>query len=371
MAGRYCCNDVVPFSAMVAIECTNVGVNILFKAATMKGLSYYVFIVYSFAISTLVLILPMPFIFQWSRGLPPLKVSLIFRIFILGVVGFVAQLCGYKGLQYTSPTLSSALSNLIPAFTFILAVFFRMEKLALRSKSTQAKILGTTLSILGALIVVIYKGCTILSTTSYPQQSSNAISLMASSSQRNWVLGGSLLAVEYLLVPIWYIVQASVMKQYPAEVIVVFLYNLCGTLISAPVCLLLEANLGAWKINPDITLIAIIYSGVLCTGLSSLVHTWGLHLKGPLYISIFKPLSIAIAATLSVIILGDALYLGTVIGAVTLTFGFYAVIWGKAKEAELSEDFGECRTQPPSNTKAPLLQSYNMKDNRDNGYTDC
>ena len=40
------------------------------------------------------------------------------------------------------------------------------------------------------------------------------------------------------------------------------------------------------------------------------VHTWGLHLKGPLYISIFMPLSIGIAAAMGVIFLGDALYLG-------------------------------------------------------------
>ena len=43
---------------------------------------------------------------------------------------------------------------------------------------------------------------------------------------------------------------------------------------------------------------------------SNIVHTWGLHLKGPLYISIFRPLSIAIAAAIGVIFLGDALYLG-------------------------------------------------------------
>ena len=33
--------DVLPFSDMVAVECTNVGLNTLFKAATLKGLSYY------------------------------------------------------------------------------------------------------------------------------------------------------------------------------------------------------------------------------------------------------------------------------------------------------------------------------------------
>ena len=63
MAWRYCYKDALPFSAMVAVECTNVGLNTIFKAATLKGLSYYVFIFYSYAIATLVL-LPLPFIFR-------------------------------------------------------------------------------------------------------------------------------------------------------------------------------------------------------------------------------------------------------------------------------------------------------------------
>ncbi|KAK7274464.1 hypothetical protein RIF29_15554 [Crotalaria pallida] len=111
--------------------------------------------------------------------------------------------------------------------------------------------------------------------------------------------------------------------------------------------------------------------GVLCTGLSSLVQTWGLHLKGPLYVSIFKPLSIFIATTLSIIFLGDVLYLGTVVGAIILSFGFYAVVWGKAKEEEFGVDFGEGRTQTPSVTKTPLLQSVNVKDNKEIMYNNC
>lgn len=61
----------------------------------------------------------------------------------------------------------------------------------------------------------------------------------------------------------------------------------------------------------------------------------------------------------------------SVVGAVLLSIGFYAVIWGKAKEEDLNEDFGEGRTQPPSNNKTPLLQSYNVKDNREITYNDC
>ncbi|CAL0312740.1 unnamed protein product [Lupinus luteus] len=162
-----------------------------------------------------------------------------------------------------------------------------MEKLAVRSKSTLAKIFGTILSILGALIVVLYKGPTVLS-DSNPLQSPATHSPVSLSSQTNWILGGSLLVAEYLLVPVTYILQ-----------------------------------------------------GILVTCFCFVVCAWGLRLKGPVYVSIFKPGSIVIAATLSVIFLGDALYLGTIVGAVILSLGFYAVIWGKAKEEELREEFGE------------------------------
>ncbi|OIW09739.1 hypothetical protein TanjilG_23879 [Lupinus angustifolius] len=352
-------NDVLPFIAIVAIESIIVGVNVLYKAATLRGLSYYVFIVYSFSVASIVLLFPLSFVLKRSSGLPPFKASIFFKIFLLAATGFVAELCGVKGIQYTSPTLSSALSILVPAFTFVLAVSFRMEKLALRSKSTHIKIFGTILSILGALIVVLYKGRTILS-NSNPLQSPAIISLVSSSSQRNWVIGGSLLVVDYLLVPVMFILQASIMNQYPVEIVMVFTFCVCMTFISAPICLLLEPNWSAWKITPDIRLAAILCWGLLITCLSSLVYAWGLHLKGPVYISIFKPASIVIAATLSVIFLGDALHLGTIVGAVILSVGFYAVIWGKAQEQELSDEFGEGRTEALPNSKTPLLQGSNV-----------
>jgi hypothetical protein len=50
------------------------------------------------------------------------------------------------------------------------------------------------------------------------------------------------------------------MKIYPSEIIVVFLYILCGTVISAPLCLIAETNLSAWRLEPDIALVAIVYS---------------------------------------------------------------------------------------------------------------
>ncbi|XP_017974196.1 PREDICTED: WAT1-related protein At5g40230 isoform X2 [Theobroma cacao] len=270
--------DVLPFTAIVAVECTSVGLKILFKAAALRGMSYYVFITYSYAVATLIL-LPFPLIFRSTAALPSSKFPLISRICLLGLIGFVAHMCGYKGIEYGSPTLASAISSLTPAFTFILAIIFRH-------------------------------------------------------------------------------LQTQAMKICPAELIVVFFHDLCGTIISAPVCLLAESNLSAWRLRPSIAKVAVVYSGFTGTLLGILVHTWGLRVKGPVYVALFKPLSIAIAAVLSATFLGDALHLGSVVGAVILSVGFYAVIWGKAKENTADSGFSSLA----SSSTAPLLQTQCIED---------
>ncbi|KAM5581585.1 hypothetical protein ABKV19_010701 [Rosa sericea] len=315
----------------------------LTPAATSRGLSYYVFIVYSYAIAT-ILLFPLTFIFRRTE-LPPFKLTLLFKLLILGLIGVLGSLCVYKGIEYSSPTLASAMGNLSPAFIFILAVVFRMERVTLRSSSSQAKVMGTLASISGAMIVVLYKGPTILSITT----------------EKDWIEGGLLLTVGYLLFSAWCILQTHIMKIYPDELVLAFLYNLCGTIISAPVCSLAERNLSAWRPRPIIPLLAIIYSGVFGSSVSILVHIWGLHLKGPVYISSFKPLSIAIAAAFGVIFLGDGLSLGSAVGAATLSIGFYAVIWGKGKEEEISEDCGFDSLRGLPIGKAPLLESYKVE----------
>lgn len=46
------------------------------------------------------------------------------------------------------------------------------------------------------------------------------------------------------------------------------------------------------------------------SGFAIIIHTWALHVKGPVYVALFRPLSIAITAILGVIFLGENLYLG-------------------------------------------------------------
>ncbi|KAH0969323.1 hypothetical protein GBA52_028778 [Prunus armeniaca] len=86
MAGRSCYRDALPFMAMVTMECANVGLNTLFKAATLRGMSYHVFVVYSYSVAALFL-LPAPFISNRSRVLPPLNFSIMSKVLLLGIIG--------------------------------------------------------------------------------------------------------------------------------------------------------------------------------------------------------------------------------------------------------------------------------------------
>ncbi|KAI3452400.1 hypothetical protein Pfo_009065 [Paulownia fortunei] len=335
--GRYCYQEVLPVAAMLTVECTNVGLNTLYKAAVLKGLSYHVFMVYSYAISALVL-LPLACLFHRKTRLPPLSIVLLAKFFFLGFLGFTGQYLGYLGVAYSSPTMSSAMSNLSPASTFFLAVLFRMEKLKLRSLSSQAKIIGALVSIAGALVVVLYNGPLLITGRDENLRLPNTSIILhtMSGARSNWILGGALLAGCYVVSSIWYIFQCAFVKEYPAEFILVFFYSFFAFVLSVPVGVASEPNLSSWKLPADVRLLSILYSGIIGTGFAIMIHTWGLHVKGPVYVALFKPLSIAIAAISGVLFLGDDLYLGSVIGSIVITVGFYTVMWGKTKE-EISD----------------------------------
>ncbi|GLT33295.1 hypothetical protein SLA2020_078970 [Shorea laevis] len=364
MAWRYCYKYVLPFTALVTMECVNVGLNTVFKAATMKGMSYHVFMVYAYAIAALVL-LPAPFFSLRSRVLPPLSFTIMCKIGLLGLIGSTSQIMGFTGINLSSPALSSAISNLTPAFTFILAIMFRMEKIALKRASSKAKVLGTIISITGAFVVTLYRGPLVFleSAPSMSMQQplhsskSNWLFGAPNSAKSNWVIGAIFLTTEYVLVPFWYIVQAQIMKEYPSELTVVFFYNLCVSFIAAIVGLFTERDSSAWRIRPDIALASILCTGLFGSCLNNTVHTWALRLKGPVYVVMFKPLSIAIAVAMGVTFLGDTLYLGSLIGATIISVGFYTLMWGKAKE-EIGEDCVEDNLDSTPSNKVPLLPTY-------------
>lgn len=314
---RICYSDVLPFTAMVMIECIIVGGNTLFKSATAQGINSYVFTTYVFLVGFLFL-LPCPFFVRRSSNNQALNFSIVVKLFLLSLIGYLSQIFGYIGIKYSSPTLSSVMSNLAPAFTFILAFFFRMEKLNLRSYTSQAKIVGTVVSISGALIATLYNG--------------TSVTVSSDSSSLYWIIGGILLASQNFLLSFVLVSQAQIMMEYPVELMVVFVFGLSGLIVAAFAGLIMVRDLDAWKLKPDMMLASIIYMGISTGFLNGLIQVWALRLKGPVYVAMFKPLSIVIAVGMGVIFLGDSLHLGSVVGGIVISLGFYAVLWGKAKE---------------------------------------
>nr|GLL37172.1 WAT1-related protein At3g28050-like isoform X1 [Ipomoea trifida] len=273
--------EVLPFAAMIIVVCMEMATTTIAKAALNSG-----------------------------RHPLPLTLYMLSRCLILGLLGTCVVVLGYQGLNYASPTLSAGISNLMPGFTFVLAMVFRMEKFEVKRRTWQAKSVGTIVSIIGASVMTLYQGPTILgssssSTSDLPQQ----YSLLSQDSSR-WVVGGVMIVGAYLFASGWNILQTATLKDYPEQSTVVFFGTCFASIQCAIVSVLVERKVDAWKLQPGIGMTAIVVSAVLEPLCSNNITAFCLGMKGPLYVAMFKPLGVVIAATLNLIFLADALHLG-------------------------------------------------------------
>ncbi|KAK4779660.1 hypothetical protein SAY87_015766 [Trapa incisa] len=333
--------------AMVMIEFLEQGITTLSKAAMSRGMSNFVFVVYSNFLA-LFFLLPICLFFYRKRIMPELTFPIFCKLFLLSFLGCCLQVSMYAGIAYSSPTLGSAMIDLTPAFTFILAILSRMETLDFRAWSSLAKLAGTIVSIAGALLVTLYKGLPITGTpVRTPLQ-------LLTQPEPNWVLGGFLLACSAFSLSLLIIVQAWTIRDYPSELMMSFIGCIIVTFLSGGVALVAEQGRGeAWIVKPDIGLISIVCSAILGGVVRNTIMAWGCRVKGPLFVSMFKPIGMIAASMMGVSFLGDTLYLGSVIGGGVIVIGFYVVLWGKAKEEKYQEK--------PSAAEGPLLQKKHLQ----------
>ncbi|KAL2321870.1 hypothetical protein Fmac_026249 [Flemingia macrophylla] len=341
----------IPFVAMVTVECLDVGLTTLGKAAISEGMNHFIFVLYSNALASLIL-LPSSFIFDANR--PPLSFSLLSKFFFLALIGItIMQNCVFTAVDYSSPLLGSAMTNLTPAITFVLAVILRMEKLNIRSSISQIKVMGAVVSISGALIITLYKGSAIRFRTRLSPSLPLPYLL---SENENWLIGGFFFAVSSVSFAVWYIAQASILKGFSSQLTIVAFYCLFGTIQTGLLCLIVVRDRNDWKISPNIELIAIFYSAIVGSAGTAYVMTWCIKRKGPVFVSMFKPVGIAIAAFSTVVFLGETLHVGSIIGATIIAIGFYAVLWAQSKE-DNANGLQVDRQASPSSQSSPLIES--------------
>ncbi|XP_071702539.1 WAT1-related protein At3g28050-like [Rutidosis leptorrhynchoides] len=340
----------LPFAAMVMVECGEVGMITLGKAAMNDGLTSLVYVVYYNALGT-ILLLPNFIIHSCRNNRPPLTLSVLSKLFGLGLLGIcLLQVCAYAGINYSSPTLAAALGNLIPAFTFLLAIIFRIEKFDISKSTSQAKALGTVVAITGAFVMTFYQGPALIKLIVGHVSHKNL--LLATES--NWVLGALLIAITCICSSSWNVFQAATVKEYPDEITVVFLFCFFGTLQCAIFTLIYERNLDVWILETRTEWISVVFAALFGAAIRSTVITWCLRKKGPVFVSMFKPISMVIAVIMGLMFLGDVLHLGSVIGAVIIALGVYMVLWGQAKERNLA--INDVSRLESSTENTPLLQ---------------
>ncbi|XP_027361186.1 WAT1-related protein At5g40240-like [Abrus precatorius] len=316
-------DNLLPFVGMMMFMLIQSGNMVVIKFAMAEGMNKYVTVVYSTALSTFILLPSALFLNRSER--PPLTFSTLCSFFFAALLGTSAHIMSYVGIELSSPTLASAMLNLIPAFTFVLALIFRMEEVHWRQFSSQAKILGTIVSITGAFVVIFYKGQPIFKTHSLDSHNK-----LQSSPQSTWIFGGLFCAGDSLLGSMWYIYQTTVIKKYPVVRVVVFFQIFFSFLQSAVFTLIaVRDDPRAWKLV-DKGFIVILYQAIAAI-LIRHVCTWCVQRAGPLFCAMFKPMGIIFTVLMGAIFLGDDLCLGSLIGAVIIVMGFYAVLWGKSK----------------------------------------
>lgn len=115
MGFQSCLLRLLPFAAMVMLEFVDTGLNVISKAAMSKGMSHFVFVVYSNALATLIMFLPSFFFYRLLRTAATAKPIFLFSSFSSSVINFdffnlyLSMCVGRK--DHHLPTPSSANSS--------------------------------------------------------------------------------------------------------------------------------------------------------------------------------------------------------------------------------------------------------------------
>ncbi|CAL5051744.1 unnamed protein product [Urochloa decumbens] len=331
-------NEVKPYLYMVLLMVGFSGMYIVSVASLRRGMSHFVIVVYRNFVAT---VLMTPFALIFERGVRPKMTPMIF----LKVMGLVLlepvldQNMYYLGAKLTSAGFASALVNILPAVTFIMALLLRMEKLRLRSLHSQAKIFGTVCTVAGAVLMVLYHGPVVpfpwSPSAHHHASAAGAAAAAAASSQSGaaWLNGVAMVIGSCVCWAGFFILQSNTLQSYPAEISLAALICGLGTLASGAVALVAERrDMSVWVIGFDTRLFTVVYSGIVCSGVAFYVQGIVTRVRGPVFVTAFQPLCMIFTTIMGSTILKEETTMGSVIGAAIIVVGLYALIWGKSKD---------------------------------------
>ncbi|MFQ6623004.1 hypothetical protein Gotur_001660 [Gossypium turneri] len=232
-------NKVKPYLSMVSLQFGYAGMFIISMVSLKHGMRNFILATYRHLAATIIIA---PFAFLLERKIrPKMTLPIFLMIVILGFLEPVLdQNLYFLGMKYTSATYASAFLNIIPAVTFIMAMIFRLEKINVKKIRSMAKIIGTAITVMGAMVMTLYKGPIIDFV-----KSGGAIhhGTTTESADKHRVAGTIMLLGSVFCGSSFFILQSYTLKMYPAELSLTAWICFMGMLEGAGVSLVMVRNL--------------------------------------------------------------------------------------------------------------------------------
>ncbi|XP_078150344.1 WAT1-related protein At4g30420-like [Carex rostrata] len=256
--------------------------------------------------------------------------GLVFLASLTGVT--MTQSLYYQGVYLGCPSMAAAMTNLIPAITFVMAASVGLETVKLRSLGSWAKILGTMICVGGAMTMAFFKGPKLLN------MSFQNLMVDLHTNIDKWVISGLYLMGSSSLWSLWLILQVPICKSYSDPLSLSAWTCLMSALQAAAATFYVHPDLRIWCFTSLSDLFACIYADFLGSAVAFYLQSWWISVRGPLYSAMFSPLSTVITTVLSSIILHEEFHIGSFAGATAIIGGLYVVLWGKAEDLKRMEE---------------------------------
>ncbi|XP_075500341.1 WAT1-related protein At1g68170-like isoform X1 [Primulina tabacum] len=320
---------------MVLVQIIFSVVNIGYKLATNDGMSLSILVAYRFMFGA-VFIAPIAFFVERKKR-PKLTRKIAFYGFLCGLFGgALGQNLFLKSLTLTSATFVSAMINLVPAITFVTAIFLRLERFGWNTSEGKSKVFGTLLGIGGAMLLTFFKGpdlnmwdtnINLLETTK-----SHHHHPITQIHNHNLVLGALLAVVSCVSYSVWLIIQAKAAELYPCPYSITAMMAFWASIQGVIFALCMERDKSQWILGWDIRLLTTAFAGILGSGLVFPLVAWCVSLRGPVFVSAFNPMMLVLVAIAGSLFLQEKLHLGMLLGGILIVGGLYLVLLGKGKE---------------------------------------
>ncbi|XP_050238728.1 WAT1-related protein At3g30340-like [Mercurialis annua] len=317
---------------MIFINLSFAVVNILLKKVIDGGTNHMAIVTYRQLAAAIFLA---PIAYYWERkSRPRVTFQILCYLFLGALIGVtLTQYVVLLGLERTSATFACAFLNMVPVNTFILALPFGLEKVKIKSKSGRAKVMGALICMSGAILLTIYKGFPL---TRPPSRDINnyADRTTSEKDRHKWIIGSLFLIGGGVLWSSWFLIQAKIGKKFPCQCTSTAILSSFATVQSAALTLILDRNVDVWVLKGKFEIIAMLYSGIVGSGLCYVGMSWCVKQRGPVFTAAFSPFIQIFAAMFDFSVLHEQIYIGSVIGSVLVIIGLYALLWGKSIEAE-------------------------------------